>query len=89
MISFRGRCGFIVYMPNKPCKYGLLIRNMSDAKSKYMLTNHAYAGLAKQPDAQYHLKGPQVVVMHLLKPVYQTDWPKRDGRPLLLISRSS
>lgn len=25
MIGFRGRCGFVQYSPNKPCKYGIKV----------------------------------------------------------------
>lgn len=35
--KFRGRCPFkVYYMPNKPGKYGILFRVLTDAKARYV-----------------------------------------------------
>ncbi|XP_043193754.1 piggyBac transposable element-derived protein 4-like [Amphibalanus amphitrite] len=66
--SFRGRCGFICYMPNKPCKYGILIRDVADANSRYMLGMLPYTGKADQPDPTFHITGAANIVKHLVEP---------------------
>jgi len=37
LLAFRGRCGFRMYIPNKPAKYGMKIMVIYDSKSSYML----------------------------------------------------
>ena len=44
MIPFRGRCIFKMYMPAKPCKYGIKIFALVEAKSKYLLNARIYCG---------------------------------------------
>ncbi len=41
---FRGRCSFRVYMPQKPGKYGLLFRVLTDANVRYVHKMLPYAG---------------------------------------------
>lgn len=42
LVPFRGRCGFKVYMPKKPKKYGVKIMCLCDSKSSYLY--NAYTG---------------------------------------------
>jgi hypothetical protein len=42
--SFRGRCGFVQYMPKKPAKYGIKIFMLCDAVNKYMSNAVIYSG---------------------------------------------
>ena len=44
LVPFRGRCGFIQYMPKKPVKYGLKFWILSDASSRYVLSINLYTG---------------------------------------------
>ena len=67
--AFRGRCSFVTYIPNKPAKYGLLIRDMSDARSRYMLRMLPYAGKAEEPDPAFHVTGASNIVKHLVAPL--------------------
>ena len=70
--SYRGRCGFVIYMPNKPCKYGLLIRDMCDAKTRYTINMLPYAGRAEDPDPTLHVTSADNIVKHLARPVLGT-----------------
>ncbi|VVC41854.1 PiggyBac transposable element-derived protein, partial [Cinara cedri] len=42
--SFRGRCSFRVYMPNKPAKYGLKLFALVDSVNYYTNNLELYAG---------------------------------------------
>lgn len=66
--AYRGRCGFVIYMPNKPDKYGLLFRDVADARSRYVLNMLPYAGKAEDPDPALHVTGASAVVHHLVRP---------------------
>lgn len=44
LVPFRGHCGFRLYMPNKPAKYGLKIMCLTDAKSGYLYNAYIYSG---------------------------------------------
>ena len=44
MIPFRGRCSFKMYMPAKPCKYGLKIFAAVELNSKYFYNARLYEG---------------------------------------------
>ena len=53
--AYRGRCDFVIYMPNKPDKYGLLFRDVADTRSRYNLNMLPYAGKAGEPDPELHI----------------------------------
>ena len=44
LLAFRGRCSFNVYMPSKPCKYGIEVWSMVDASNAYLLNAQIYKG---------------------------------------------
>lgn len=68
LVPFRGRCGFIQYMPNKPAKYGIKIFALCDAKTFYTSNIEIYCG--KQPDGPYALNnGPSAIVSRLVEHV--------------------
>jgi hypothetical protein len=52
-MSFRGRCRFRQYIPNKPAKYGLKIIALVDSNTYYSYNLEIYAG--KQPNGSYHV----------------------------------
>ena len=59
IIGFKGRCGFKMYVPNKPIKYGIKIMMACDARSKFMLNAIPYLGkytikVADADDARQH-----------------------------------
>ncbi|XP_045449984.1 piggyBac transposable element-derived protein 4-like [Melitaea cinxia] len=69
--SFRGRCVFVQYMPNKPAKYGLKSYLLVDAKSFYIVNLELYAGT--QPPGPYNKSNkPFDVVDKLVQPISQS-----------------
>ena len=44
MIPFRGRCAFKIYMPAKPCKYGIKLFALVGTKTKYLFKAIIYTG---------------------------------------------
>ena len=68
LVGFRGRCGFLQYIPSKPNKYGIKIYALVDAKMYYLHHLEIYAG--KQPDGPYSLSNkPADVVRRLTAPI--------------------
>lgn len=66
--SFRGRCAFRQYIPNKPAKYGIKIQAMVDSRTFYVLNMEVYAGT--QPDGVYQLSNKPVdIVQRLVAPI--------------------
>ena len=51
LLSFRGRCSFRMYIPSKPCKYGIKVFALVDAKIYYACNLEIYCG--KQSEGQY------------------------------------
>ena len=49
--KFRGRCDFWVCMPQKPGKYGLLFRVITDVKERYVSRMIPYAGKPRNEQA--------------------------------------
>ncbi|XP_045450966.1 piggyBac transposable element-derived protein 4-like [Melitaea cinxia] len=69
--SFRGRCVFVQYMPNKPAKYGLKSYLLVDAKSFHIVNLELYAGT--QPPGPYNKSNkPLDVVDKLVQPISQS-----------------
>ena len=44
LVTFRGRCGFKIYMPSKPGKYGIKIWALVDSETRYCLNLQPYLG---------------------------------------------
>jgi len=68
LLAFRGRCGFRMYIPNKPAKYGLKIMRICDSKSGYMLNAMPYLGKKTKPQDAVALR--HYVTMKLCKPYF-------------------
>lgn len=51
LVAFKGRCGFVQYMPNKPAKFGIKIIMVVDVKYPYVYNFEIYAGL--QPEGPF------------------------------------
>ncbi|KAJ4426464.1 hypothetical protein ANN_27278 [Periplaneta americana] len=66
---FRGRCPFKVFMKDKPGKYGILIRMLSDVHTRYILKMEVYAGKDERPAEE---RSAKAVVRHLVKPLEGT-----------------
>ncbi|KAE9529157.1 hypothetical protein AGLY_011953 [Aphis glycines] len=69
--SFRGRCLFRQYIPNKPAKNGIKIFALYDNITYYTSTLEIYAG--KQPDGQFPIyNSASEVVKRLVSPISKT-----------------
>ena len=64
LVTFRGRAKFKVFIPSKPGKYGILMRMMTDATSRYVLNIVPYAG--KPSDGQHEPPGSAQRLVHQL-----------------------
>lgn len=51
LIKYRGRCPFRVYMPQKPGRYGILVRTVADAHSRYLWKAWVYPGKPTRPES--------------------------------------
>lgn len=73
LIPFRGRCKFVVYMPNKPAKYGIKVLVLSDAETRYMYNAYIYCGKGSDGEglspAEKDLAVPTQSVLKLSKPI--------------------
>jgi len=70
LLSFRGRCGFKVYIPAKPDKYGLKIVSVNDAETHYMFDALPYTGIVpKLPEESV----PSYYVRKLCTSIYNTN----------------
>lgn len=63
-MSFRRRCSFIQYIPNKPAKYGIKIFALCDAKIFFTGNLEVYCG--KQPDGPYNFSNSSSDVVNRL-----------------------
>lgn len=68
---FRGRCGFVQYMPQKPAKYGVKIYALCDSKTYYTWNFELYCGV--QRDGPYKTSNkPFDIVKRLVEPIKKT-----------------
>ena len=56
LLSFRERCGFKQYIPNKPSKYGIKLFVLADNDTSYSVKSIAYTGAGTFVD-QSHIYG--------------------------------
>eukprot|EP00745_Piridium_sociabile_P039652 TRINITY_DN74564_c0_g1_i2.p1 TRINITY_DN74564_c0_g1~~TRINITY_DN74564_c0_g1_i2.p1 ORF type:complete len:596 (+),score=111.91 TRINITY_DN74564_c0_g1_i2:65-1852(+) len=68
MIKFKGRCGFLQYLPAKPTKWGMKVWALCDADSFYMLNYSVYTGKTNDVPAGSGDALGDRVVKHLTKP---------------------
>lgn len=66
--SFRGRCPFRQYLPNKPAKYGIKIFSLCDSTKFYTLNMEIYVG--KQPHGPFKMDiSGKSIVERLVRPI--------------------
>nr|CAI5851047.1 unnamed protein product [Callosobruchus analis] len=72
LVPFRGRCGFRMYIPRKPAKYGIKVQVLADAKTHYLVNAEVYTGknIKKTKSKFSH---PTEVVLRLATPVARTN----------------
>ena len=69
---FRGRCGFVQYLPNKLAKYGIKIYALCDTQTFYTLNFEVYCG-KQMPGPYLKSNKPDDVVKRLVKPIEKTN----------------
>lgn len=67
LVTFRGRCPFMQYIPSKPGKYGIKIWVMCDSTTHYVCNIQVYTG--KEADQPRDVNQGQRVVLDLVKPI--------------------
>lgn len=71
LVSFRGRCPFRMYMPNKPAKYGLKIFSMVDSNVFYTSNMEVYVGT--QPPGPYEISNAaKDVVLRMCETIFNS-----------------
>lgn len=68
ILSFRGRCGFRVYTPNKPDRYGLKLFSLCDSRSAYLFSSLPYIGRGTLV-GESTLRIPTRQVLQLVEPI--------------------
>lgn len=72
LFAFRGRCGFVQYMPQKPAKYGLKLYGLCDSKTFYTSNFEVYCG--KQKPGPYDVSNkPCDIVQRLSKDIQRSN----------------
>ncbi|XP_054740501.1 piggyBac transposable element-derived protein 4-like [Anastrepha obliqua] len=68
LLSFRGRCSFRQYIPNKPAKYGLKVFALVDVHYPYTYNLEIYAG--QQPEGPFRLSDERFdIVVRMVQPI--------------------
>lgn len=75
LVSFRGRCKFQIYIPNKHCKCGIKIMALIDSKTHYFLDGYIYIGRGSKKERtlsqeEQELSKPTQSVVRLSKPIF-------------------
>lgn len=77
LVSFRGRVRFKMYMPMKPCKYGIKIMALTDSKTHYLYNAYIYTGKDSDgvtlSDEFKKFSKPTQSVLRLAKPLFGTN----------------
>ncbi|KAF2890383.1 hypothetical protein ILUMI_15790 [Ignelater luminosus] len=75
LITFRGRCSFKMYMPNKPAKHGIKVQILANAKTHCMCMAEIYAGaeVGNKNKENFKLANPTRVVLRLAAPIIGTN----------------
>ena len=77
LLPFRGRCKFIIYMPQKPAKYGIKIMLLVDARTYYVYNAYIYHGKNSDgkdlTEQEKKMSVPTQSVLRLAKVVEQSN----------------
>ena len=68
LMPMKNRCSFIVYMPNKPEKFGIKFWLLVEVESKYVVNLQPYLG-AQEKESRQGVPLAQDVVLRLVSPV--------------------
>ena len=70
LYPYRGKIGLKMYMPNKPCTYGLLYRSLCDALVPYSYFTHPYGGKPEETNEEtekYYVTGTDNFTKYLVE----------------------
>ncbi|GBP30952.1 PiggyBac transposable element-derived protein 4 [Eumeta japonica] len=74
LVPFRGRSFLMIYMPNKPAKYGLKLMCLCDAEIGYFYNCYIYCGKGSDgeslTDEEKKFMVPTQAVLHLTQPLH-------------------
>lgn len=77
LVPFRGRCGFRMFMPAKPHKYGIKIMCMADSKTSYLFDAYIYTGQGSDGTGltrhEQEFSKPTQSVIRLTKDIQKTN----------------
>lgn len=73
LVPFKGRCGFRMYIPSKPAKYGLKVQILADSRNHYMIQAEVYTGSLGTTSNKSSHSLPTQTVLRLVKPIAQTN----------------
>ncbi|XP_047120517.1 piggyBac transposable element-derived protein 4-like [Schistocerca piceifrons] len=71
LVPFRGRCGSVQYMPNKPAKYGLKLYALCDSKIFCTFNFEVHCG-RQNPGPHVACNQPMDIVKRLVEPIKGT-----------------
>lgn len=77
LVAFRGRCGFKIYMPKKPAKYGIKLMCLTDARNNYLYNAYIYSGKGSDGHGlsaeEKKLNVPTQAIIRLVKPIERSN----------------
>lgn len=77
LLPYKGRCKFVIYMPNKPAKYGLNKMILCDAKQFYVYNTYIYYGKGSDglglTEQEKNMAVPTQSVLRLAKVIENTN----------------
>nr|CAI5828522.1 unnamed protein product [Callosobruchus analis] len=77
LVSLRGRPKFKVFMPSKPCKYGLKIMALTDSRTSYLYNAYIYCGKGSDDfglsSEEHKYSKPTQAVIRLVKLIYESN----------------
>lgn len=71
LLRFHGRCGFRMYLPNKPDRSGIKIVMMCDARTSYMINAEVYTGKDTTATAASTVPLAERYLLTLSGPIHQ------------------
>lgn len=77
LIPFRGRSFFVLYMPNKPAKYGVKLMSLCEARTSYFYNGYIYCGRGSDGESltaeEKKFLIPTQSVLRLSQPIHGTN----------------
>ncbi|KAF2891025.1 hypothetical protein ILUMI_15148 [Ignelater luminosus] len=71
LVPVRSRCSFKMYLPKKPCKYGIKVMCMCDSRTHYLCNALVYTGKGER--VNNNLSVPTNDLLKLIPPIERTN----------------